>query len=160
MASKNEAASWNQPYMEPDPNNYSAYQREIYTSLRKPIFSTKPAEWEALARAKVPAANFGYVYGSASSGSTYAANISAFDRYRLRPHMLVNATRRDLSVELFGTKYNSPLLVAPVGVQKIMHQDAEEATAKACEKVSHSKLESGIHDFMRHDCHPHTERNV
>ncbi|KIW85262.1 hypothetical protein Z517_00652 [Fonsecaea pedrosoi CBS 271.37] len=135
MANKTEAARLNQSYTEPDPNNYSAYQREIYSSLRAPIFSTKPSEWESLARSKVPAENFGYVYGSASSGTTHAANISAFDRYRIRPHMLVNATRRDVSVELFGTKYNSPLLVAPVGVQNIMHEDAEEATAKACQKV-------------------------
>ena len=49
--------------------------------------------------------------------------------------MLVNATRRDVSVELFGTQYASPLLVAPVGVQSIMHKNGEEATARACEKV-------------------------
>ncbi|EXJ92815.1 hypothetical protein A1O3_01369 [Capronia epimyces CBS 606.96] len=136
MANKPEPEQWNRPYVEPDPNNYSAYQREIYASLRAPVFSTKPAEWEKLARSKVPAANFGYVYGSASSGQTHAANIAAFDRYRLRPHMLVNATRRDLSVELFGARYPSPLLVAPVGVQNIMHRDAEEATARACRKLS------------------------
>ncbi|OAP60304.1 hypothetical protein AYL99_05306 [Fonsecaea erecta] len=135
MAHKSEGASWNQSYPEPDPNNYSAYQREIYGSLRAPIFSTNPSTWESLARSKVPAPNFGYVYGSASSGQTNAANISAFDRYRIRPHMLVNATRRDMGVELFGTKYNSPLLLAPVGVQNIMHENAEEATAKACQKV-------------------------
>ncbi|KIX02753.1 uncharacterized protein Z518_08695 [Rhinocladiella mackenziei CBS 650.93] len=134
MANKTES-QWNQPYTEPDPHSHSAYQREIYSSLRAPIFSTKPAEWEALARSKVPAPNFGYVSGSASSGQTHAANIAAFDRYRLRPHMLVNATQRDTSVELFGTKYKSPLLVAPVGVQNIMHRDAEEATAKACRKL-------------------------
>ena len=128
----------NQPYTEPDPNNFSSYQREIYSSLRSPIFSTKPSEWESLARAKVPAANFGYVHGSASTGTTYAANLAAFDRYRIRPSMLVNATRRDLSVELFGTTYKSPLLAAPVGVQKIMHEDAEEATARSCAKVSFS----------------------
>jgi lactate 2-monooxygenase len=40
-----------------------------------------------------------------------------------------------VSVELFGTKYRSPILVAPVGVQSIMHKDAEEATARACAKV-------------------------
>ncbi|EHY59987.1 hypothetical protein HRR83_006349 [Exophiala dermatitidis] len=130
-----DAAKWNQPYTEPDPNNYSAYQRELYQQLRTPKFSTKPSEWEALARSKVPAANFGYVYGSASSGQTHAANIAAFDRYRLRPQMLVNATRRDVSVELFGKRYPSPLLVAPVGVQKIMHSDAEEATARAARRV-------------------------
>lgn len=49
--------------------------------------------------------------------------------------MLVNATRRDMSVNLFGTMYKSPILVAPVGVQNIMHSDAEEATARACKNV-------------------------
>ena len=49
--------------------------------------------------------------------------------------MLVNATRRDMSVDLFGTTYRSPILAAPVGVQNIMHSDAEEATAKACQNV-------------------------
>ncbi|KAK5467820.1 hypothetical protein LTS15_000793 [Exophiala xenobiotica] len=135
MTTKTNPSEWNQPYTEPDPNAYSAYQREVYSSLRAPIFSTKPVEWESLARSKVPAANFGYVYGSASSGKTHESNLAAFDRYRLRPSMLVNATRRDMSIELFGTKYKSPLLVAPVGVQNIMHADAEEATAKACRNV-------------------------
>jgi isopentenyl diphosphate isomerase/L-lactate dehydrogenase-like FMN-dependent dehydrogenase len=40
-----------------------------------------------------------------------------------------------MSIELLGTKYKSPLLVAPVGVQNIMHAHAEEATAKACRNV-------------------------
>ncbi|KAK5320006.1 hypothetical protein LTR20_009359 [Exophiala xenobiotica] len=135
MTTKTNPSEWNQPYTEPDPYAFSAYQREVYSSLRAPLFSTKPLEWESLARSKVPAPNFGYVYGSASSGKTHEANIAAFDRYRLRPSMLVNATRRDMSIELFGTKYKSPLLVAPVGVQNIMHADAEEATAKACRNV-------------------------
>ncbi|KIV90091.1 hypothetical protein PV10_07433 [Exophiala mesophila] len=131
-----EASKLNRPYTEADPNNYSSYQRELYSSLRAPIFSTKPSEWESLARAKVPAPNFGYVFGAASSGKTHAANLSAFDRYRLRPSMLVNATLRDVSVDLFGKRFPSPLLVAPVGVQNIMHRDAEEATAKAARKLN------------------------
>ena len=83
----------------------------------------------------MPAQNFGYVFGSCGTGSTYQANRAAFDDYRLRPRMLVNATQRDLSVELFGKRYAHPLLVAPVGVQSIMHKDGEVATAKACAKV-------------------------
>ena len=135
MVSLKEASKWNRPYDEPNPEALSAFQREIYSSLRNPIFSTKPAEWETLAQAKVPLPNFGYVYGSASSGKTYEANRAAFDRYRLRPRMLVNATRRDMSVELFGTTYKSPVLVAPVGVQSIMHPQGEEATARACKAL-------------------------
>ncbi|KAH7090372.1 FMN-dependent dehydrogenase [Paraphoma chrysanthemicola] len=122
-------------YYEPDPDSYVQYQREIYGNLRKPKYSTKPAQWEAAARAAIPEPNFLYVFGAASSESTHRANISAFDRYRLRPWMLVQATRRDMSVELFGRKYRSPLLVAPIGVQEIVHQDGEEATARACAAV-------------------------
>ena len=122
-------------HYEPDPESYVQYQREIYGSLRKPKYSTKPSLWEAAAKAAIPLPNFLYVFGAASSETTYAANLSAFDRYRLRPWMLVQATRRDMSVELFGQKYRSPLLVAPIGVQEIVHPDAEEATARACASV-------------------------
>lgn len=34
-----------------------------------------------------------------------------------------------------GTKYSTPLLAAPVGVQSIMHKDAEEATARVCAEL-------------------------
>ncbi len=122
-------------YPEVDPDSYARFQLEIYGALRSPKFSTKPSEWEAAAKAAVPLSNFLYVFGSASTGTTCTANISAFERYRLRPSMLVQATRRDVSVELFGRRYPSPLLVAPIGVQEILHQDAEEATARACAAV-------------------------
>ncbi|OAG04968.1 FMN-dependent alpha-hydroxy acid dehydrogenase [Paraphaeosphaeria sporulosa] len=121
---------------EPDPTAFVQFQREIYASLRKPAFSTKPSQWEAQARKILPEPNFMYIYGSASSESTYASNVSAFERYRLRPWMLVQATHRDLSVELFGKLYKSPIFAAPVGVQEIAHHDAEEATARACASVS------------------------
>ena len=122
-------------HYEPDPESYVQFQREIYASLRKPKFSTKPHEWEVAARNAIPLPNFLYVFGAASSESTHAANRSAFERYRLRPSMLVQATRRDMSIELFGKMYKSPLLVAPIGVQEIVHQDAEEATARAARAV-------------------------
>jgi isopentenyl diphosphate isomerase/L-lactate dehydrogenase-like FMN-dependent dehydrogenase len=77
-----------------------------------------------------------YIAGAAGTGDTHTANLAAFTRYRLRPSMLVNCTRRDLSVELFGTKYPSPLIVGPVGVQSIVHPDGEEATARACRSLS------------------------
>jgi lactate 2-monooxygenase len=122
-------------HYEPDPDSYVQYQREIYGSLRKPKYSTKPSQWEAAAKAAIPEPNFLYVFGAASSESTHRANLSAFERYRLRPWMLVQATRRNMSVELFGQRYRSPLLVAPIGVQEIVHPDAEEATARACAAV-------------------------
>ncbi|RSL50144.1 hypothetical protein CEP54_012069 [Fusarium duplospermum] len=135
MANETDPKSSAASFTEPDSASYSSFQRDIYQALRPPVFSTKPSEWEALARSKVPLANFDYVHGSAGTSGTAEANVQAFSRYRLRPSCLVNATRRDVGVELFGTKYKSPLLVAPIGVQNIMHSDAEEATARACHNV-------------------------
>jgi len=122
-------------YSTPDPGSYGSYLREIYSNFKAPIFSTNHREWERLAKLAVPAPNFGYVYGSANDGQTNRANQEAFRRYRLRPRMLVNATRRDVHVDLFGVRYDSPIIAAPVGVQKIMHAEAEEATAKACHEL-------------------------
>ncbi|RMD43620.1 hypothetical protein DV735_g1548, partial [Chaetothyriales sp. CBS 134920] len=128
-------SSLNQAHTEPSPTAPNSYQRQIYGALRKPAFSTKPAVWEAIARDTVPAANFNYVAEAASSGATNRANLDAFDRYRLRPRMLVDVTVRDLSVVLFGRRYPSPLLLAPVGVQSILHADGELATARASRAV-------------------------
>ncbi|KAF2668961.1 FMN-dependent alpha-hydroxy acid dehydrogenase [Microthyrium microscopicum] len=122
-------------YVLPDPTAPGNYQREIYSSLRAPKFSTKPSEWETAARAAVPEANFLYVFGSASSGDTYNANRAAFQRYRLRPRMLINVTLRDLRTTLFGKTYAHPLIVAPIGVQSILHEHGEEATARAAQSV-------------------------
>lgn len=131
MAKETSSAASARHY-EPDPNAAVEYQRTIYGNLRRPSFSTKPWQWEAHARKALPLPNFLYIHGSAGSESTCAANLSAFERYRLRPWMLVQATHRDLSVDLFGHRYKSPLLVAPIGVQEIAHPEAEEATARAC----------------------------
>ncbi|KAJ9658322.1 hypothetical protein H2198_003752 [Neophaeococcomyces mojaviensis] len=119
----------------PNPDAPTSYQRAIYSALRAPSFSTNPTLWPDLARSAVPAPNFAYVHDSAGIGSTCAANVSAFNNYRLKPRMLVNASVRDVSIELFGKRYASPLLVAPVGVQEIMHRDGEIATARACRNL-------------------------
>jgi isopentenyl diphosphate isomerase/L-lactate dehydrogenase-like FMN-dependent dehydrogenase len=49
--------------------------------------------------------------------------------------MLVNATARNLETTLFGVKYPSPLLMAPIGVAGIIHADAELASARAAKTV-------------------------
>ena len=49
--------------------------------------------------------------------------------------MLRDTNKRTTEVTLFGQKHPSPILLAPVGVQGIMHPDAEEATARAAESA-------------------------
>jgi lactate 2-monooxygenase len=86
---------------------------------------------EAAAREKLSPEAFGYVAGGAGSEDTMRANREAFTRWRIIPRMLRNVAQRDLSVALLGSTFNVPLLLAPIGVQSIVHPEAEVAVARA-----------------------------
>lgn len=49
--------------------------------------------------------------------------------------MLRDTTHRDLRVELFGHKLESPLLLAPVGVQTVFHTDKELGVAEIATEI-------------------------
>jgi isopentenyl diphosphate isomerase/L-lactate dehydrogenase-like FMN-dependent dehydrogenase len=59
------------------------------------------------------------------------ANREAFDKWRIVPRMLRDATKRDVATSVLGTALPAPVLLAPVGVQSIVHHDGELATARA-----------------------------
>jgi lactate 2-monooxygenase len=113
---------------------FGGYQNEIYLQGlgdQLPPFTTDPTRLEALAREKFESGPFGYVAGGAGSGATVAANRAAFDRWRIMPRMLTDATSRELGVTVLGQDMPAPVLLAPVGVQSIVHPDGELATARA-----------------------------
>src|SRR5207248_6434173 len=74
---------------------------------------------------------FWYVAGGAGSQATVRANREAFDRWKIVPRMLTDATERTLSTTVLGTEMPAPVLLAPIGVQSIVHPDGELATARA-----------------------------
>lgn len=88
-------------------------------------------EWREAARRKLAPGPFGYVDGGAGLQTTMDANRRAFDQYAIRSRMLRNVASRDLSVSLFGQTLPVPFLLAPVGVQSIVHPDGEAASAAA-----------------------------
>lgn len=113
---------------------FGGYQNEIYLQGlgdQLPPFTTDPTRLEALAREKFDAAPFGYVVGGAGAGETVAANREAFGRWRIVPRMLTDATNRDLATTVLGQAMPAPVMLAPVGVQSIVHADGELATARA-----------------------------
>jgi isopentenyl diphosphate isomerase/L-lactate dehydrogenase-like FMN-dependent dehydrogenase len=114
---------------------FGAYQAEIYLNGaftdQLPPFTTNADELEESARQRLDPEPFWYVAGAAGTGSTARANRAAFDRWRIVPRMLRDATRRDLSASVLGTTMPAPLMIAPVGVQSILHPDGELATARA-----------------------------
>ena len=88
-------------------------------------------EWEARARERLSDEAYWYVAGAAGGGSTMRANREAFDRVRIRQRTLNDVSSRDISAELFGSRIAAPFLLAPIGVQGILHADAERAPARA-----------------------------
>ncbi|MGH9421900.1 MAG: alpha-hydroxy-acid oxidizing protein, partial [Thermoanaerobaculia bacterium] len=88
-------------------------------------------EWEARARAALPEEAYWYVAGAAGGGNTMRANREAFDRVRIVQRALNDVSTRDISVELLGQKIAAPFLLAPIGVQGILHAEAEKAPARA-----------------------------
>jgi L-lactate dehydrogenase (cytochrome) len=89
------------------------------------------AELEAAAEGAMPEASADYVYATAGTGDTYRENRDAFERYRIVPRMLRDVAERDLTTEILGQKLPAPVLLAPVGVQTLVHPDGERATARA-----------------------------
>jgi isopentenyl diphosphate isomerase/L-lactate dehydrogenase-like FMN-dependent dehydrogenase len=74
---------------------------------------------------------YDYVAGGAGGEDTMRANREAFYRWRIVPRMLRDVSHRDLSVELLGARLPAPVILGPVGVQGIIHSEAEVATARA-----------------------------
>ncbi len=93
-----------------------------------------PAGWNALeaaARSAMSADAFAYIAGSAGREKTADANAAAFDAWRIVPRMLRDVSSRDLSVDLFGHRYASPVIAAPVGVLELAHPEADLGIARA-----------------------------
>jgi lactate 2-monooxygenase len=88
-------------------------------------------DWRSRARERLSDGPWWYLEGAAGGEETMKANREAFQRWKIRPRMLRNVDERDLTVELFGHTYPVPFLLAPIGVQSILHPDAERATARA-----------------------------
>lgn len=117
----------------PDPVEHATYQYEIYFNGlggQTPPYPFTYDRLEARAREVLDDAAFGYVAGGASEERTVAANRRAFDRWEIVPRMMVDVGARDCRAQVLGTELPSPLLLAPVGVQSIIHPEGEVATAQ------------------------------
>ena len=110
---------------------YVAYAGEIYRGGRPPALPTDPDRLEAAARAVLAPEAYWYAAGGAGSGATMRANRAAFDRHGFVPRMLRDNTARDWSTSVLGTAMPAPLLLAPIGVQSILHPEGELASARA-----------------------------
>jgi lactate 2-monooxygenase len=113
---------------------YANFQYEIYAGGLADQVPPQPltaAALEERAREVLSPEAFGYVAGGAGSELTMAANLRAFEHWQILPRMLRDVSQRDLSTTVLGTSMPTPVMLAPVGVQSIVHPDGELAVGRA-----------------------------
>lgn len=124
------------------PDQYGNFQFEIYLQGLGGVMPELPmtfADLEARAQQAMSPSLWSYVYGGCGDEGTQVANVEAFRHWGLMPRMLVDAPERDLSIELFGRRWATPIFMAPIGVTGLCtrdrHGDLAVARAAARTKV-------------------------
>jgi isopentenyl diphosphate isomerase/L-lactate dehydrogenase-like FMN-dependent dehydrogenase len=106
-----------------------AWAQEPSTApLAKDVLSVM--DFEALAKPKLPPAHWGYMAG-VDDNLTLQANVAGYKTIQLRPRRLVDVSKIDTGVELFGQRFASPIFLCPVGGHRMFHAEGEVATARA-----------------------------
>jgi len=101
--------------------------------LANPKDALDVMDFEAAARKALPPAHWGYMATGVDDNLTRDTNHEAYKRIQLRPRKLVDVSRIDTRVELFGTTWDSPIFLCPVGAQGMFHADGELGVARAAQ---------------------------
>lgn len=88
------------------------------------------ADFEPVARERLPHAVYEFVAGAAGNEITMQDNVNAYDRLKLRPRVLRDVSKVDTGITLFGDRRPHPILLAPIAFQRMSHPDGEVATAR------------------------------
>jgi isopentenyl diphosphate isomerase/L-lactate dehydrogenase-like FMN-dependent dehydrogenase len=128
----------------------------IWTSAGSDLIENPKAainvfDFEPVARKNVPPAHFGYMASGLDDEVTLRANREGFLKFQLTPHRLNDVSKVDTSVELFGTRYDSPIFVAPTGGNMFFHPDGEVAVAKAARAGNHLQILSTSSNYSVDD---------
>src|ERR1700744_583088 len=119
--------------------------------IKTPKEAINVFDLEPVARQNVPPAHFGYMASGIDDEVTLRANREDFRKFQLMPHRLNDVSKVDMSVEFFGTKYDSPIFVCPTGANQFFHPDGELAVARAAKAGNHLQMLSTSSNFSVDD---------
>jgi lactate 2-monooxygenase len=118
---------------------FGDYYNDIYArgmlAGETPSMPVSWAELELRAADAMEPRAAAYVFGGAGTEDTMRANLDAFRRWRIVPRVMRAARARDLGTALLGTEMPAPVLLAPIGVQTIVHPEGELASARAAAEL-------------------------
>jgi 4-hydroxymandelate oxidase len=137
LASSDLAHAMETPSKLPDPMIWAPPNGDL---IDNPKSAINVFDFEPVARKNVPPAHFGYMASGLDDEVTLRANREGFLKFQLQPRRLNDVSKVDTSVELFGTRYDSPIFVCPTGGNKFFHPDGEVAVAKAARAGNHLQI--------------------
>jgi 4-hydroxymandelate oxidase len=91
------------------------------------------ADYERAAEERLDPAAFGYFAGGANDEWTLRENCAAFERWVLRPRVLIDVSELTTATTVLGTELSFPVLVAPMAFQRVAHPEGEPAMAEGAE---------------------------
>ena len=101
-------------------------------------------DFERAARDRLPQMVFDYYAGGSGDEWTLRENRRAFDRWIIRPRVLVDVSNIETRTSVLGQEIQVPILVAPTAFQRMAHADGELATARACKALDTTMVLSTI----------------
>jgi 4-hydroxymandelate oxidase len=110
--------------------------------IKSPKDAINVFDFEPVMRQNVPPAHFGYMASGIDDEVTLRRNREDFLKFYLRPRRMVDVSKVDMSVDILGTKYDSPIVLAPVGGQRSFHDDGEVAAAGGAKAGNHLQIMS------------------
>src|SRR5438445_4074321 len=126
----------------PDPIMWAPLRTEDL--IKSPKDAIIVFDFEPVMRHNVPPAHFGYMASGVDDEVTLRANREGFLKFQLRPRRLVDVSKVDMSTEILGVKFDTPIIVAPVGGQKAFYSGGEIDVAKAAKVGNHLQILSTV----------------
>ena len=123
------------PQRPPDPFVWAP--RDYDHLISSPKEALDVFDFEPVMHKNVPPAHFGYMASGVDDDVTLRANREGFLKFQLRPRRLVDVSKIDMSTEILGQKYESPIIIDPTGGHKAYHPDGEEGVARAAKTGDH-----------------------
>lgn len=127
-----------------DSLDYHELETRIDELISSPEEAINVFDFEAVAQVKLPPAHYGYLATGVEDDRTLHANREAFSRIYLRPRRLINVSEIDMTTDLFGELWKSPIIIAPAGSQKAFHSEGEIAVARAAKNQQHLQILSTV----------------
>jgi 4-hydroxymandelate oxidase len=89
------------------------------------------ADFEALARARLPPAHFGYIATGVDDDRTVFLNHDAFSHIEIRSRRFVDVSKLDTRCSVLGSLWKQPIYFSAVSSMRAFHPEAEVAVGRA-----------------------------